>query len=99
MSQSLIAHAGVKAQVGAHLRTRHRVDAFGDFAVRIVQVAEEHRAVGAGFDAGGNLSFIDAMHAERAGFHAALAARHFRVLVVERLMNEGARLEGQAMTQ
>ncbi len=44
----------------------------------------------AGFDAGRCAALVDAVHAQRAAFDAALAARHLGLLVGERLVHEGA---------
>jgi hypothetical protein len=64
-------------------------------AFRIIQIAEQHGHVTigvAGLDAGRILVAVDTLNAERTGLDASLAARHFRILVGQRLMHEGTRL-------
>src|SRR5450759_864092 len=97
MSQSLIAHARIEAQVGPDLRAGVVGDALRDLALRIVQIAENHGIVpglGAGLDAGGLPAVIDAVHAQRAALGAAIAARHIRVLVGDFLKYDRARFVG-----
>src|SRR5579883_158945 len=72
-------------------------DGLRDIAVRIVQVAEQHRAasfLGAGFDTGRQARAIQTVDAKRTAFDRALAARRPRLLIPQRLVNEGAGLVG-----
>src|SRR5512140_1456220 len=97
MSQSLVAHAGIELEIGPDLRAGVFGDALRNLAMRIVQVAEDHRIVsglGAGLDAGWLLVAIDAVHAQRAALGAAIAAGHVGILVANSLKHDRTRLVG-----
>src|SRR4030065_1743332 len=92
MLYPLVADTRIQAEVGANLRGCHSTDALGNLAVRVVEVSKQDGMVAAsctGLRACSRLlPLVDTMHAQRAAFDRAFAARHVGKLVSQGLMHE-----------
>jgi len=88
VSDSLVTNAGIQLEIGPNLRGGRFGDAAGNVAGWILKVAKQHGAFRACFHAGRLLALVDPVDAQCAGFDATQAARHFRILLGEGLVDK-----------